>query len=55
MPQSTMTWPAVLTPLSFQSRSVLLLVLDVLRQEVSQVMLATHSPLLSALPGATTI
>ena len=41
--------------LSFQSSLALLAVLDVLRQEGSQVVLATHSPLLAALPGATTI
>jgi predicted ATPase len=41
--------------LSFQSSLALLVVLDALRQEGSQVILATHSPLLAALPGATTI
>jgi predicted ATPase len=41
--------------LSFQSSLALLVVLDVLRQEGSQVILATHSPLLAALPGATTL
>ncbi len=41
--------------LSFQSSLALLIVLDVLRQEGSQVILSTHSPLLAALPGATTI
>ncbi len=41
--------------LSFQSSLALLVVLDVLRQEGSQVIMATHSPLLAALPGATTI
>ena len=41
--------------LSFQSSLALLVVLDVLRQEGSQVIMATHSPLLGALPGATTL
>lgn len=41
--------------LSFQSSLALLVVLDVLRQEGSQVIMATHSPLLAALPGATTV
>jgi len=41
--------------LSFQSSLALLVVLDVLRQEGSQVIVATHSPLLAALPGATTL
>jgi predicted ATPase len=41
--------------LSFQSSLALLVVLDALRQEGSQVILATHSPLLAALPGAVTI
>jgi predicted ATPase len=41
--------------LSFQSSLALLVVLDALRQEGSQVIMATHSPLLAALPGATTI
>ena len=41
--------------LSFQSSLALLVVLDALRHEGSQVLLATHSPLLAALPGATTI
>jgi predicted ATPase len=41
--------------LSFQSSLALLVVLDVLRQEGSQVIMATHSPLLAALPGATTL
>jgi predicted ATPase len=41
--------------LSFQSGLALLVVLDALRQEGSQVIMATHSPLLAALPGATTI
>jgi predicted ATPase len=40
--------------LSFQSSLALLVVLDVLRQEGSQVIMATHSPLLAALPGSTT-
>jgi predicted ATPase len=38
--------------LSFQSSLALLVVLDALRREGSQVLLATHSPLLAALPGA---
>jgi predicted ATPase len=41
--------------LSFQSSLALLVVLDVLRQEGSQAIVATHSPLVAALPGATTI
>jgi len=41
--------------LSFQSSLALLVVLDALRQEGSQVIVATHSPLLAALPGATII
>jgi predicted ATPase len=41
--------------LSFRSSLALLVVLDALRQEGSQVIMATHSPLLAALPGATTI
>jgi len=41
--------------LSFQSSLALLVVLDVLRQEGSQAVVATHSPLIAALPGATTI
>jgi predicted ATPase len=41
--------------LSFQSSLALLVVLDALRREGSQVIMATHSPLLAALPGATTI
>jgi predicted ATPase len=41
--------------LSFQSCLALLIVLDVLREEGSQVIIATHSPLIAALPGATTI
>jgi predicted ATPase len=40
--------------LSFQSSLALLVVLDVLRQEGSQAIVATHSPLIAALPGATT-
>jgi predicted ATPase len=40
--------------LSFQSSLALLVVLDALRQEGSQAIVATHSPLLAALPGATT-
>jgi predicted ATPase len=39
--------------LSFRSSLALLAVLDVLRQEGSQAIVATHSPLLAALPGAT--
>ena len=41
--------------LSFRSCLALLVVLDLLRQEGSQAIVATHSPLISALPGATTI
>jgi len=41
--------------LSFQSSLALLVVLDVLRQEGSQAIVATHSPLVAALPGATTV
>jgi len=41
--------------LSFRSSLALLVVLDALRAEGSQVLLATHSPVLAALPGATTI
>jgi predicted ATPase len=41
--------------LSFQSSLALLVVLDALRQEGSQVVMATHSPVLAALPGATLI
>jgi predicted ATPase len=41
--------------LSFQSSLALLVVLDALRQEGSQVIMATHSPLLAAMPGATTV
>ncbi len=41
--------------LSFQSSLALLVVLDALRQEGSQVLLATHSPVLAALPGATLV
>lgn len=41
--------------LSFQSSLALLVVLDALRHEGSQVIMATHSPLLAALPGATLI
>jgi len=40
--------------LSFQSSLALLMVLDALRAEGSQAIVATHSPLVSALPGATT-
>ena len=41
--------------LSFRSSLALLVVLDALRQEGSQAVVATHSPLIAALPGATTI
>jgi predicted ATPase len=41
--------------LSFQSSLALLIVLDTLRAEGSQAIVATHSPLIAALPGATTI
>ncbi len=41
--------------LSFQSSLALLVVLDALRQEGSQVIMATHSPILAALPEATLI
>jgi predicted ATPase len=41
--------------LSFRSSLALLVVLDALRQEGSQAIVATHSPLIAALPGATTI
>jgi predicted ATPase len=41
--------------LSFQSSLALLVILDSLRQEGSQVVMATHSPVLAALPGATVI
>jgi predicted ATPase len=41
--------------LSFQSSLALLVILDALRQEGSQVMMATHSPVLAALPQATLI
>jgi predicted ATPase len=41
--------------LSFQSSLALLVVLDALRQEGSQAVVATHSPVIAALPGATTI
>ena len=40
--------------LSFQSSLALLVVLDALRQEGSQAIVATHSPLIAALPGAAT-
>lgn len=40
--------------LSFQSSLALLIVLDMLRQEGSQAIVATHSPLIAALPGAAT-
>ena len=38
--------------LSFRSSLALLIVLDALREEGSQVIMSTHSPLLAALPGA---
>jgi predicted ATPase len=41
--------------LSFRSSLALLVVLDALRQEGSQAVVATHSPLIAALPGAATI
>lgn len=41
--------------LSFRSCLALLALLDVLRSEGSQVVVATHSPLLLALPGATVL
>lgn len=41
--------------LSFQSCLALICVLDVIRQEGSQVVMATHSPVLAALPGATIV
>lgn len=41
--------------LSFQSSLALLVVLDALRAEGSQVVMATHSPILAALPGATLV
>jgi predicted ATPase len=41
--------------LSFQSSLALLVTLDVLRQEGSQAVVATHSPIIAALPGATII
>jgi predicted ATPase len=41
--------------LSFQSSLALLVVLDALRQEGSQAIVATHSPVLAALPGATVL
>jgi predicted ATPase len=41
--------------LSFQSSLALLVILDALRNEGSQAIVATHSPLIAALPGATTI
>jgi predicted ATPase len=41
--------------LSFQSSLALLVVLDALRAEGSQVIMATHSPVLAALPDATLI
>jgi predicted ATPase len=39
--------------LSFRSCLGLIALLDLLRREGSQVVLATHSPLLASLPGAT--
>lgn len=41
--------------LSFQSSLALLIVLDAIRQEGSQVIMSTHSPVLAAIPGATTV
>jgi predicted ATPase len=41
--------------LSFRSSLALLVILDALRTEGSQAIVATHSPLIAALPGATTI
>jgi predicted ATPase len=41
--------------LSFRSSLALLVVLDALRHEGSQAVVATHSPVIAALPGATTI
>jgi len=41
--------------LSFQSSLALLVVLDALRQEGSQAIVATHSPVLASLPGATVL
>jgi predicted ATPase len=40
--------------LSFQSSLALLVILDALRSEGSQAIVATHSPLIAALPGAAT-
>jgi predicted ATPase len=39
--------------LSFQSSLALLALLDTMRQEGSQVIVSTHSPILASLPGAT--
>jgi len=39
--------------LSFQSSLALLVLLDTMRQEGSQVIMATHSPVLASMPGAT--
>jgi predicted ATPase len=39
--------------LSFQSSLALLALLDLMRQEGSQVVVSTHSPILASLPGAT--
>jgi predicted ATPase len=39
--------------LSFQSSLALLVLLDTMRREGSQVIMATHSPILASLPGAT--
>jgi predicted ATPase len=39
--------------LSFQSSLALLSLLDMMRQEGSQVIVSTHSPILASLPGAT--
>jgi predicted ATPase len=41
--------------LSFQSSLALLVVLDALRQEGSQAIVATHSPVIASLPGATVL
>jgi predicted ATPase len=41
--------------LSFQSSLALVVTLDALREEGSQAIVATHSPLIAALPGATII
>src|SRR4051812_8228600 len=41
--------------LSFQSSLALMVLLDTMRQEGSQVILSTHSPILASLPGATVL